>query len=515
MKWTSNSIDSGRRKLLGGIAGTIAAVSAPSAALQLSGQAQPAGEPAPRRDQVASILKPLFSSSDPAIGQLLTDAYAECVLGKLRPPDLPLAHSWIVPGGGYYAQWLWDTMFVVDLLSILPGQQETIRGVFQNYWDFQQRWNKVKPSFMHGMIANFMAPFDAPAVRSGKDWETFPAYSQAPLLAWGMERVYERNHDTELLRAGLQPLEDFHEWYWRERDVTGCGLIGVGAYSGDAQHARYETYDHEVDLDDLHLTPHPGRSIGVQNGAWYGDILIPANTAYLLLSELSLARMAMILGDPAMTERRRARYDAGAAAMRAHMWSQQQGCFLSVHRDTFAQVETPTIGGFMPLMAQVPSTSQAAAMAAILAGPAWATPLPVPTVASTNPNFVSSEFWRGDVWPAPNYQVAKGLANYGYRTQAARIADLTVANALNAGISERYDSQTGARLGVKGLGMSATIITMMLDGLASRYEVHAITPIAVAAQYPCRSSSPEPLKRKNVFVEHSLFSQWRLTDPDR
>jgi len=478
MKWTSNSIDSGRRKLLGGIASTIVAATAPKATLQLLGQAPSVGEPAPGRDQVASLLKPLFSSNDPASWQFLVDAYADCVLGKIRPPDPPLAYRWIVPGGGYYAQWLWDTMFVVDLLSVLPGQQETIRGVFQNYWDFQQRWNKVKPSFMHGMIANFMAPFDAPEIRSGKDWETFPAYSQAPLLAWGMERVYERNHDTDLLRAGLQPLENFHEWYWRERDVTGCGLIGVGAYSGDAQHARYETYDHEVDLDDLHLTPHPGRAVGFENGAWYGDILIPANTAYLLLSELSLVRMATILGDHAMAQRSRARYAKGAAAMRTHMWSQQQSCFLSVHRDTFIQIQTPTVGGFMPLIARVPSASQAASMAAILAEPAWATPLPVPTVASTNPSFVSSQFWRGDVWPAPNYQVAKGLANYGYRAQAARVADLTVANALKAGISERYDSENGAPLGVKGLGMSATIITMMLDELTSRYKVRVTTDSA-------------------------------------
>jgi len=77
---------------------------------------------------------------------------------------------------------------------------------------------------------------------------------------------------------------------------------------------------------------------------------------------------------------------------------------------------------------------------------------------------VSSEFWRGDVWPAPNYQVAKGLAAYGLHAQAARIANLTVANALKAGISERYDSNTGAALGVKGLGMSATVITMMPTG---------------------------------------------------
>jgi glycogen debranching enzyme len=476
MKRTFIPLNPQRRSILGGIAGMAAAAFAPASALRLFGQAPPVSEPTLSRDQVALMLKPLFISKNPAILQLVTDAYADCVLGKIRSPDPPLAYSWIVPGGGYYAQWLWDTMFVLDLLSILPGQTETIRGVFQNYWDFQQRWNKVKPPFMHGMIANFMAPYDAPQERQGKEWQKFPAYSQAPLLAWGMERVYKRNQDKQLLRAGLQPVEDFHEWYWRERDVTGCGLIGVGAYSGDAQHARYETYDHEVDLDDLHLTPYPGRAAGPQNGAWYGDILIPANTAYLLLSELSLVRMATILGESSMAERRMARYKRGAQAMRTHMWSPQQGCFLAVHRDTLVQTPTPTVGGFMPLMAQVPTAAQAAAMALALAEPAWATPLPIPTVASTNPSYVPSEFWRGDMWPAPNYMVATGLAAYGHRAEAARIADLTVSNALKVGISERYDSQSGAPLGVKGLGMSATIITMMLDGLSSHYELHTMQP---------------------------------------
>ncbi|MGA2807358.1 MAG: trehalase family glycosidase [Terracidiphilus sp.] len=471
MSETRTSIDPRRRKLLRSLAGVAISASMPKAAMQLSGQAASAGEQALSREQVAAMLKPIFSSNDPAILRLATDAYSDCVLGKIRPASAPLEHDWIVPGGGYYAQWLWDTMFVVDLLSILPGQRETIRGAFQNYWDFQQRWNRVKPVFMHGMIANFMAPYDAPKERAGKEWETFPAYSQAPLLAWGMERVYLRNHDIELLRAGLRPLEDFHEWYWRERDVTNCGLIGVGSYSGDPQHARYETYDREVDLDDLKMTPHPGRPSGELNGAWYGDILIPANTAYLLLSELSLARIATILGDHGMAARRHARYAKGAAAMRVHMWSQQQGCFVSVRRDTLGQIPVPTVGGFMPLMARVATAAQAATMASTLAQPAWATSLPVPTVASTHPSYVPSEFWRGDVWPAPNYQVASGLAAYGHRAEAARIADLTVGNALKSGISERYDSVTGAPLGVKGLGMSATVVTMMLDGITSRYQL--------------------------------------------
>jgi len=116
-------------------------------------------------------------------------------------------------------------------------------------------------------------------------------------------------------------------------------------------------------------------------------------------------------------------------------------------------------------------------MASALSGPAWATPLPIPTVARDNPQFSSGEFWRGDVWPAPNYQVASGLAAYGHHQAAARIADATVANALKVGISERYDSLSGAPLGVAGLGMSSSMLTMMLDGLTSdKYVLRVRTP---------------------------------------
>lgn len=60
------SLDLQRRRLLGGIAGAIVAASAPQAALQLLGQVPLAGEPTPGRDQVALMLKPLFSCHDPA-----------------------------------------------------------------------------------------------------------------------------------------------------------------------------------------------------------------------------------------------------------------------------------------------------------------------------------------------------------------------------------------------------------------------------------------------------------------
>jgi glycogen debranching enzyme len=445
--------------------------------LAQSSQCQSAAPPsASDSSDLAETLRTLLLTDSPELRSFAVTVFNTCVLGKIKPPDPPLAHAWIVPGGGYYAQWLWDTMFVADLLAILPGQQEILRGVFQNYWDFQERWDRAKPEFMHGMVANFMAPFDAPGARDGKQWRDFPAYSQAPLLAWGMERVYRRNGDKDLLRSGLAPLEAFHEWYWCERDITGVGLIGVGAYSGDAQHARYETYDREVDLDGLKMIAHPGRPAGSGNGPWYGNIAIPANTSYLLLSEQALEKMASLLGDHAMAQRRRTRYEKGAASMREHMWDESSGCFLAVQIETMQKIQSPTVGGFMPLLAHVPTPKQAEVMAAALASPPWATPLPIPTVARNNQQYSSGEFWRGDVWPAPNYQVASGLAGYGHHDAAARIADASVSNALKVGISERYDSLSGAPLGVSGLGMSATTLTMVLDGLTSPRYAMGVKP---------------------------------------
>ena len=110
-------------------------------------------------------------------------------------------------------------------------------------------------------------------------------------------------------------------------------------------------------------------------------------------------------------------------------------------------------------------------MAKVLASPAWMTPLPVPTVDRTDKRWKSDAFWRGDVWPPTNYQIASGLADYGQEDLAAIIADKTIANAIENGISEHYDSISGKPLGVRDYCMSSTLVTMMLDGLTRKYEL--------------------------------------------
>lgn len=452
-----------RRSLLAGL-GAAALV----AALPRLGSAQ---APKQTRAEIEQLLKPLFVTRDPELWRFTVDVYERCIFGRMQAAEPPLKHPWLIPGGIYVGQWIWDTTFLTDLLAIVPGQQNFIRGIYQNYWDFQQRWNAAKPEYAQGMVANFIAPDSGPAGFTGKDWLTFPGYSQAPLLAWGVERVYRRNRDLDLVSAAIQPLEAFHNWYWRERDLDHVGMVTVGVYDGILQHARYETYDNEVDLDTLELTPHPGRPAGPDNGPWYGNIYIPANTAYLLLSEQSLIHLAEAVGDHVLAARRKAVLAKGIAAMRRHMWDEEQGCFLAVHRQGLRKLRPATVGGMVPLQAHIPTTAQAARMARALSDPRWNTPVPLPSVESKAKEYRSDGFWRGDVWPASVYQTLQGLASYGHRELVGSMAGRLLDNAIKVGISEHYDSQSGAPLGVPNLGMSAVMLTMALEGLSPRHSI--------------------------------------------
>lgn len=193
---------------------------------------------------ITANVRTLFKWESPDVIRLTEEIFDQCILGKLFPPEAPLNHNWISPGGWYRGQWIWNTMFVVDLLSLVPGTEAVIQGVFQNYWDFQTEWNRAMPDYAHDMIPC--------AIRPGKGVRDH-MFSQIPILAWGLERVYRRNGDKTLLAQCLAPLEKFHDWYWRERDVTRIDLVAVGAYADgtmdghwDAvQQARFETFDFE------------------------------------------------------------------------------------------------------------------------------------------------------------------------------------------------------------------------------------------------------------------------------
>jgi len=114
-----------RRKFLGSAA---VAAGAPAILSQTLRAVEPKGDWTITIEEAAAKIKAVYPLPATRRQRVLPgQIYQQCVLGKIRPPGTVVKHRWLAPGGCYQAQWIWDTMFVVDLLSILPDQRENDR----------------------------------------------------------------------------------------------------------------------------------------------------------------------------------------------------------------------------------------------------------------------------------------------------------------------------------------------------------------------------------------------------
>jgi putative isomerase len=443
--------------------------------------------------ELETMLDEVFEFGNNATRNFMINLYWDTVIDKIREPMETFKHHWMVPGGTihfglhhYSAQYVWDTAFMLDMLAYLPHFRKITRDVFQTWWDVQDARDEIVPDYARGMIPHGYSP------KSIKD--SYPSKTCNPIIAWAVERIYERHQDEELAKEALPHLERYHDWYWRERDLDGIGLISFGSYDDSAQKARDEQgYDFACDTDTLIKIPHPKRPDGP---AHYGNLYGVATTAYVIQAEGCLARLAKKLGDNKMAERRLKYQEKAINAMREHMWDQESGMFLTIRRGG-EKIQQLCVANWMPLFTEVPNSEQAERIISRLATPEWMTPLPVPTVGRTDPLWEPGRLaflpeppkrldhagntynmWRGDVWPPANYQIASGLKRWQEQIPLAgklmnRICDASIMNAMiQNDINERYDCDTGEGLGVSNLGMSCCLGAMALDGLTNRYTVH-------------------------------------------
>lgn len=438
-----------------------------------------------RRDDVFKALDQRFTFKDEVTRAFAADVFWRCVLPKIQPATGLIRNRWMTPGGPYYGNpnpycggYIWDTAFMADVLSWLPGSEPIVREVFENYWDWQRRSDDVtSEAWRRGAVSGFGPTTTAITPSEG---------TQIPTLAWAVLRCHKHRDNLELVKQALPALDALHEWIWRERSLDGSGLCVLGRYNGDLQSARDETFDVTCDTDEMSLMPHPARPDGP---AHYGDMWVVSFTSYAIHDQKCLVELAELVGETALAAKWQARVEKASIAMRERLWNPAAGTFCNRFVNSGAWAETVSVGGWIALYAGVPTSEQAAQMAVTLATPEWMTPLPIPTVGRTDPKWECGtmgflpdspkhidhlgqayNFWRGDVWPPTSYHVAAGLQRYGFHDLAARICDATIMNALRWGdVNERYDCDTGKPLGVSDYGMSACVFAMMTDGMTRRF----------------------------------------------
>ena len=172
---------------------------------------------------------------------------------------------------------------------------------------------------------------------------------------------------------------------------------------------------------------------------------------YIYREYLALALIARRLGE----EKDAGLYRGKAAALkelvRERMWSEEDGTFWNIDSRTGKHVRVKAWTSFVPLWVKLATPEQAKRMIEKhLLNPAefWS-PNVVRTLSKDEPLYnPKSGYWRGPVWVISNYLMMHGLLNYGYKPQAAELAQKTrrllVADFQRSGeMNENYDPETG------------------------------------------------------------------------
>jgi glycogen debranching enzyme len=394
-----------------------------------------------------------------------------------------------VPTSGLYPfQWNWDSCFT---------------ALGQSHYDMNRAWTEVETLFAHqwddGMVPHMVFHEPAPAYFPGPDvWGTghIPPTSgitQPPIAGFAVHQLYRRSRDKGRARSLLTKIDRWHDWFYRTRDPAGEDLVailhpwesrdnsvdwdegfarvptdGIAPYErNDLKHADPATRPTKEQYDRyLWLVQHFKRlgwdSTKTHDASPF-QIVDAGFNAILIRSCLEIAELADALGDAETADRNRARAVRGLAALDG-LWSETSGRYQVYDRVGKTLLDSPSIGGLIPVFAPIP-THRVAAIAGTIAALARHTRYLVPSHDPRDRRFDLQRYWRGPVWLVCNYMIAEGLMRAGERTSAQRIIADSIALIEEGGFAEYYDPSDGSPLGGGRFSWTAAMVIEFLEPL--------------------------------------------------
>jgi putative isomerase len=342
-----------------------------------------------------------------------------------RRPYTSLSRNWVAQKFGGWGVWLDDVLYHALMAGLFDAglARDNLRAVF----------------------AGATAAGNLPCLLTGRD--SWVDRSQPPIGAYIVWLIHLRSGARDILDLAYPILLRNHDWWWRERDGNGDGLveygtspIGAGLYRGTKLAAKDESsMDNSPVHDEARLDPRSGTL----------DCADVGLNSLLALDGEMLGRMARALGDVATAER----LEGQAALLRqriaARLWDPERRVFANrLWSGAFVRSLAPT--SFYPLLAGAATPEQAQAMAALLDDPAtFGGPWLLPSVARSDPAFADNVYWRGRVWPPLNFLTYQGLRRCGLEAAASRLAENSLDLFMRAWQPERqcpenYSAVSGA-----------------------------------------------------------------------
>jgi glycogen debranching enzyme len=404
--------------------------------------------------------------------------------------------SYTVPTHGLYPfQWNWDSC---------------LSAIGFSHIDEDRAWVEIETLFNHqwedGMVPHIVfhqhddGYFPGPSVwQTGRKVDT-SGITQPPVAGFAVKRIFERSSNPEKIKSRvlelLPKIHAWHQWFYRCRDPKGSGLVaiihpwesgrdnsndwdnalarvptdGVGSFTrrdtahADASHrptqGQYERYiwlvkafrQHQWDNTTLH-----------DNSPF--QMIDPGFNAILIRSCFDLADLADQLGETQMAEESRA-LGAHALAALESLWSDKWGQYLCLDRISNELVESPSIGGLIPVFTNIPM-ARAQAIAAKLDELHQLCSYGIPSHHPLSEDFDSKRYWKGPVWLIINYLIADGLRKYGLTARVERITSDSIKLIHQSGFAEYYSPLDGEPCGGLDFTWTAAMVFEFINSFAA------------------------------------------------
>lgn len=153
----------------------------------------------------------------------------ETLIGNWRSAAGNLLHDSVTPSvtaRWFNGAWAWDTWkHAYAMANFNPSlAKNNIRAMF----DYQIKVDDPLRAEDHGMVTD--AVFynkDKPRGGDGGNWNE--RNSKPPLASWAIWQVYLKTQDVNFIAEMFPKLEQYHQWWYRNRDHNQNGLVEYGA----------------------------------------------------------------------------------------------------------------------------------------------------------------------------------------------------------------------------------------------------------------------------------------------
>jgi len=252
--------------------------------------------------------------------------------------------------------------------------------------------NRIFPA-SNGLDAFYALQDSEGAIRSTYDLKTGkPVFTKdnpeglsLPLFAWAEYNLYHKAGNKKRIKEVLPILQKNFAWIERTFKRPN-GLYAV-----------------------------PVSATGMENSPREGAVYLSDFNSAMAVNALYLSAMGDILNDKDIGFQYKRAYFSLKTRINSMMWNPDDGFYYDLD-EAERQVRVKTIGGYWPLLAEIPNEDRGERLIAHLTDPGlFGTEHPFPSLAADSPRYDKRGMgYRGSVLPPFTFMVIKGLEKYNH-----------------------------------------------------------------------------------------------------